>query len=114
MTQLFRAGLTDLTVLNGATTSRVLDMSKEGFDAEAFVVIAPANVDGKTYSYEVSNDGTLYGTLTDTAGTNVKVPGQTTAITYNGILTAFKFLRIKASAAPSLDVTFQIAKAWRA
>lgn len=114
MTELFRASLTSLTVLTGATTSRVLDMQKEAFDAEAIVIIAPADEDGKTYTFEISNDGTLYGTLVDLTGTAVIVPAATKAILYNGILTAFRYLRLKASAGPAIDVTFQLAKSFRA
>lgn len=113
-TQLFFAKMTPATVPTGQAVSRVIDMQKEASDAEAIAVVAPASIDGKTYTWEASVDGgTTYGTVKDTAGTNIIVPGVSAIIIFNGVFTAITHLRIRASANVSADVTFQLGKNFR-
>lgn len=113
-TQLFFAKLQDATISAATDVSRVIDMLKEATDAEAISVQAPSNIDGKTYTWEASNDGGVtYTVVKDTAGTNIIVPGTSAIIIYNGVFTAITHLRIRASAAVSVDVTFKLGKNFR-
>lgn len=120
MTQLFRAWVSPLIVGTGLAVSRAVDMANEGFDAEAFSVQAPADIDSKTYTWEVSNSNValtgaiVWATLIDTAGANIIVPGVSKALCLNGILTGWRYFRLKASAAVSTDITFLISKSTRA
>lgn len=115
MTSLFRANMASLVLSSGQTTSRAVDVNTECYDAEAILVQAPADINSKTYTWEISLDnGTTYATLQDTAGANIVVPGVSKAITYNGILTAAHKFRLKANGAVGIDVTFLIGKSFRA
>src|SRR4051812_38008323 len=111
---LFMATLFPLTVATGATVSRSLDMRAEAYDAEAITVQAPASIDGKSYTWEVSLDGTNFATLEDTTETAIPVPAASKAIIYNGVFTGIRLLRLKASGAVSADVVFQLTKSCRA
>lgn len=111
-TMLFWASLADITVASGQTSSRVVNCTLECYDAEAICIKTPT-LDGKTWSIQVSDDGITFYTLNDLTGTPIKVPTDGTAIIYNGVLTAFKFMKLVASAGVSTNLLFHWAKSTR-
>lgn len=114
MANLSQTDMPDAIISAGQANSQTMDWAKDFFDSEAISIEAPAALDVLTFTIQVSQDGTNWGDLQDSAGTAIGVPSAANAArTYNGIITAMKFWRIHGSGNVAADRNFKISKVWR-
>ena len=110
-TQSFVAGIADVTIANGSSTSRVVDGKYEYADATAINIQSPATLPD-TVVIEVSYDGSTFATLND-GTSDIAVPGAGKARQYIEML-GTKSFRLKASSNVAADRTFKLSKQFTA
>ena len=112
MTASFNAALANIVVPSGAAISRTVIAFEEYADATAVCLIAPASLDGATYTIEVSFDGATFVTLNDgTADIGPPAAGKGRQYVE---LCGFNFFRIRQSINAGADRTFRASKQWTA
>lgn len=112
MTSSFGAVIHDVIIPSGSNVSRAVQGVYEYHDASNITIQSPSALDALTFTIEVSQDGSVWATLSDGAS-DLPVPAASKAIQYTEIL-PHKFFRIKASGNVAADRIFLVSKQWTA
>jgi hypothetical protein len=102
-----QAKVPDLVIPIGQTSSNVLPMDTDGFDAVGWTIVSPAALP-ETVQIQVSVDGVTYGVLNDGVGAII-APVAGNARYYTEIR-ACKYWKLVATGAVAAQRTFNVMK----
>lgn len=108
MTSSFNGVIHEVTVANGASTTRWIDANIEYADATQIHIQSPAAMDAGTWTIETSQDASTAATLSNGTA-DIGPPGAGKSRSYTEMLGS-KYFRIKTSVAVGSLHTFRVSK----